>query len=34
MRIARITRRVASVVSEMNYAQRRLVAVLRGCQDS
>jgi len=34
MRIARITRRVASVVSEMNYGQRRLVAVLMGCKDS
>ena len=34
MRIARITRRVASVVGEMNYAQRRLVAVLMGCKDS
>jgi len=34
MRIARITRRVGSVVGEMNYAQRRLVAVLMGCKDS
>ena len=34
MRIARITRRVASVVGEMNYAQRRLVAVLMGCKDT
>jgi hypothetical protein len=34
MRIRRITRRVASVVSEMNYAQSRLVAVLMGCKDS
>ena len=34
MRIARIARRVADVVGEMNYAQRRLVAVLMGCKDS
>jgi hypothetical protein len=34
MRIARIARRVADVVSEMNYGQRRLVAVLMGCKDS
>ena len=34
MRITRITRRIASVVGEMNYAQRRLVAVLMGCKDS
>ena len=33
MRIARIARRVASVVDEMNYAQRRLAAVLLGCKD-
>jgi hypothetical protein len=34
MRISRIARRVASVVGEMNYAQRRLAAVLLGCKDS
>lgn len=30
MRISRIARRVASVVSDMNYAQRRSVELLAG----
>jgi hypothetical protein len=34
MRIAQITRRVASVVHEMNYAQHRLVSVLLGCREA
>jgi hypothetical protein len=33
MRIARIMRRVASVVDEMNYAAAPTAAVLLGCKD-